>query len=68
MIISDIEKDFSKLNNNTRGTHYRWDSYVIVRFTPSGRATFSPDGKFHNGKYGFEERFEVQKDGRWYID
>lgn len=68
MIISDIEKDFTKINSGTRnGVEYRWEGYTIVKFTPTGRATFSPKGVFHNGKYGFEERFDVDKDGRWYL-
>ncbi len=62
MIINNAEYDLSKIHGN-----FYWRGWSIVKFTPSFKAAFSPSGVWHNGRYGFEEVFEVNEEGKWII-
>lgn len=62
MIIANLEYDLTKLHGD-----YHWEGYTIVKFTPNGRAAFSKRGVWRNGKFGYQEVFEVQQDGKWHL-
>ncbi len=49
------------------GNDVRWDGWDIVFFRPSDIGRHSVDGAFR-GQWGFENRFEVNSEGKWSID
>ena len=50
------------------GNDVRWENYDIVFWRESEKGVTSKDGAFRNGKWGFENRFEVNESGEWNID
>lgn len=67
MTITDLNDDLKKLNRSKGNSVFSWNGWTIEKFTPSGRAPFSKDGVFRNGKWGFLTRYEVNDDGTWQV-
>lgn len=43
----------------------RWDGWDIVIHRPQQAAWMKKDGRFHNGKWGFETVVKVTTSGTW---
>lgn len=44
-----------------------WDGWTLVIHRPNKFAANRIDGKFYNGKWGFEERYEPDSNGNWSV-
>lgn len=45
----------------------RWEAWDIVLFKEHPAAASKVDGRYHNGKWGFETRIAVDADGKWRV-
>lgn len=45
----------------------RWEGWDMIIFKDSPAAASKVDGRYHNGKWGFESRISVDNDGRWRV-
>ena len=50
------------------GNDVRWDGWDIVFFRPSDNGMTSTNGAFKNGRWGFDNRIEVNSEGKWEIE
>lgn len=50
------------------GNDVRFDNYDIVFFKPAPNAFYSRAGRFRNGQWGYENRFEIGTDGKWRVE
>lgn len=55
---------------NELGNDVRWETYLktLVFFRPADAAVYSKDGAFRNGRWGFDNRVEVNEKGVFDID
>lgn len=58
----DAAHEFVKSNYKAH-----WDGWTIVLHTPSHRAWKDREGRFYNGKWGFQQRIAVGDDGNWKV-
>lgn len=70
MLTLDGLKDAEKFVRKQQGlgNDVRWDNYDIVFFRTAPQGTFSRDGAFRKGSWGFENRSPVSEKGTWGID
>lgn len=45
-----------------------WEGWTIHFFRPADHAIHSVDGVFRNGVWGFDNRVEVNSEGKWEVD
>jgi hypothetical protein len=50
------------------GVDVEWDGWTLVFHRPEANAVYTKQGVFHNGEWGYANRFEVNEDGNYYID
>lgn len=60
-------ESFVKTQRN-RGARVRWEGWDMVFFIPSKRGFNSKDGKFYNGRWGFEHRVQPDDRGIWRVN
>lgn len=48
----------------------RWEGWDMIFFREAPEAVYStePEAVVRNGKYGFDNKSEVQEDGTWSVD
>jgi hypothetical protein len=50
------------------GNSVRWDGWDMVFFREAPEAVYSLIGVIRDGRYGFDNRSNVQNDGTWSVD
>lgn len=65
--VSYAEADKFVANQQKLGSSVRWDGWALVFFIPAERAIYTKQGVRYNGKWGFQERVEVDALGNWSI-
>jgi hypothetical protein len=50
------------------GNSVRWDGWDMVFFREAPEAVYSLNGVIRDGRYGFDNRSNVQNDGTWSVD
>lgn len=70
MVINYIESEsaIDKLNAQS-SSHYYWDGWTVVKFTPDASAMYDKDGAYNKDiGWGFTKEYNVGNDGLWKID
>jgi hypothetical protein len=52
-------------NNERNG--FRWEGWTIVKWSPGNNGYMQTNGAFRNGRWGYENRYEVTKRGTWRV-
>jgi hypothetical protein len=64
--LSDAERFVTR--QQRLGNDVRWDGWDMIFFREAPEAVYSTDGVVRNGKFGFDNRSDVQDDGTWSVD
>lgn len=49
------------------GNDVRWDGWDMIFFKPHRKAHRSKNGRYRNGRWGFEERVAPNRYGKWKV-
>ncbi|QLF83430.1 hypothetical protein SEA_NICEHOUSE_217 [Rhodococcus phage NiceHouse] len=68
MILTEKTAD-NKLERLVKQGHdLEWDGWTIVSYKPHSGAFMKKNGVFRNGIWQVSKRYEINEDGKWYLN
>lgn len=68
MILTEKTADTKVASLQKQGVDIEWDGWTLNTYKPFEGAFMRSNGVFRNGQWQLRKQFELNQDGKWYLN